>query len=66
MTMKVQCCVCKKIRIDGVWTAPTVSQIGKEQVSHGYCPACADDAFAELRAYHATKRDLPLDSTFAA
>ena len=50
--MVVQCCVCKKIRIDGVWRASDPSAPRFEEVSHGYCPSCADDAFREVREYH--------------
>ena len=48
--MKVQCCVCHKSRIGGVWVATNPSHNSDESISHGYCPSCAEAAFAELRA----------------
>jgi hypothetical protein len=45
--MKVQCCVCKKVRKGKHWVAVPELQI-TEHVSHGYCPACAAQAFAEI------------------
>lgn len=50
--MVVQCCVCKKIRIDGVWMLTESNAARFDEVSHGYCPSCADDAFREVREYH--------------
>lgn len=50
--MVVQCCVCKKVRTDGVWQVSDPAAPRFEEVSHGYCPACADDAFREVREYH--------------
>jgi len=47
--MDVQCCVCKKIRVEGRWVE---SDAAPREVSHGYCPVCADDAFREVREYH--------------
>lgn len=37
--MVVQCCVCKRVRVDGAW-APPVQPIDPDEVSHAYCPAC--------------------------
>ena len=48
--MIVQCCVCKKIRQDGGWVEPK-KWLDPENVSHGYCPACAAEAFAEIRRW---------------
>ncbi|MBX7258849.1 MAG: hypothetical protein K1Y02_20975 [Candidatus Hydrogenedentes bacterium] len=48
--MKVQCCVCHKTRIGGVWVATATTPATDESISHGYCPPCAEAAFAELRA----------------
>lgn len=50
--MDVQCCVCKKIRIDGRWITPLTTESRSAEMSHGYCPTCADDAFREVREYH--------------
>lgn len=46
--MMVQCCVCKRIRQGDAWTDASEAENGRE-VSHGYCPACAEAAFAEIR-----------------
>jgi hypothetical protein len=50
--MIVECCVCHRIRKEQTWlrrvkTAPEAA--AGESVSHGYCPACARKAFAEIR-----------------
>lgn len=50
--MEVQCCVCKKIRVDGLWIETDTTQPRPRETSHGYCPICADDAFREVREYH--------------
>lgn len=45
--MTVQCCKCKRVRIDNRWAAAT----GKEAVvSHSYCPACFEAARNEIHA----------------
>jgi hypothetical protein len=38
--MTIQCCDCKRLRVDGTWTAPSPDFAGP--VSHSYCPACAE------------------------
>lgn len=50
ITMQVQCCVCKKVRAGSQWVTPAAGSLKREPVSHGYCPACAAKAFAELDA----------------
>ena len=50
--MEVQCCVCKKIRVEGRWTVIDTHAPRAAETSHGYCPSCADDAFREVREYH--------------
>lgn len=47
--MVIQCCVCKKVRVQGYWRDVPLQHI-EDQVSHGYCPRCAEAAFAEIRA----------------
>ena len=47
--MKVQCCVCKKIRRDTGWRTPTTEELFDPRASHGYCPQCAEKAFGEIR-----------------
>ena len=48
--MKVQCCVCKKVREGGQWDYPAQALPSELEVSHGYCPECAAEAFAQLTA----------------
>jgi uncharacterized protein YlaI len=47
--MLVQCCVCEKIRQGGQWAAVPEEKLRDEEISHGYCPECAEAAFAELQ-----------------
>ncbi len=47
--MTVQCCVCKQIRVGKRWCEPRGALLPDEPVSHGYCPTCAAQAFAQLR-----------------
>jgi hypothetical protein len=55
--MVVQCCQCKKIRVTAShnsrtgWIDGRNIEILPAEISHGYCPACASKAFAEIRAY---------------
>ncbi len=48
--MKVQCCVCKKVRVGTKWVSQSDPVDVPDLVSHGYCPVCAEHAFAEIRA----------------
>jgi len=46
--MTVQCCCCGSIRTEAhAWEAPTSSPV---QVSHSYCPACAQPERARVLA----------------
>jgi len=55
--MTVQCCKCKRVRINNRWTAAT----GKEAVvSHSYCPKCFEAARNEIH------NQLRLDRFFKA
>lgn len=63
--MTIQCCKCKRIRIDGQWFAP-VDPPGTD-VSHTYCPTCAEiflveafSAFASYSPRHAAQRLMQL------
>ena len=48
--MEVQCCVCKRIRTTDKWVfRPRVGVVASE-ISHGYCPDCAEATFAKIRA----------------
>ena len=44
----VQCCVCMKIRRGDVWVKPHPHILSDGYVSHGYCPTCAAEAFAQI------------------
>ncbi|MFA6228082.1 MAG: hypothetical protein WC668_02745 [Patescibacteria group bacterium] len=41
--MVIQCCVCSKVRSAGTWEVRSIPP--GEQVSHGYCPECAEKVF---------------------
>ncbi len=42
--MTIQCCDCKRVRVDGTWTTPARDIAGP--VSHSYCPVCAETFLA--------------------
>jgi hypothetical protein len=48
--MIVQCCLCKKVRKGKQWVTADPIELADVRISHGYCPACAAQAFAEIRA----------------
>lgn len=50
--MDVQCCVCKKVRLEERWVVLDALVPHDVETSHGYCPGCAGDAFQEVRDYH--------------
>ena len=41
------CCVCSKVEQNGDWLAGCVISTG-EQLTHGYCPACYEEAMEDL------------------
>lgn len=47
--MKVQCCVCQKIRQGERWRFALYGELEGESVSTGYCPECAKIAFESIR-----------------
>lgn len=49
LLMTVQCCVCKKIRKGARWVKPQKVALVKHDISHGYCPKCAGEAFQKAR-----------------
>lgn len=58
--MDIQCCKCRKYKhIDGrgntKWRREKPTEDSK--VSHGYCPKCAEEAFAEIEYHHSTDPD---------
>jgi len=50
--MVVQCCVCKRVQKGTKWILPSASDLDGN-VSHGYYPRCANQAFAEIQAHNA-------------
>lgn len=46
--MMVQCCVCKKVKSGHRWVDVIPEQLAYLDISHGYCPKCAEEAFAEI------------------
>lgn len=47
--MKVQCCVCHKLREGDQWKKAQPGETSGERISHGYCPKCAAQAFQKIR-----------------
>ncbi|MDO8669317.1 MAG: hypothetical protein Q7K65_03420 [Candidatus Buchananbacteria bacterium] len=46
--MVTQCCVCKKVKITAeVWQFGSTAEAGQE-ISHGYCPSCAEKVWEEI------------------
>lgn len=35
-----RCCVCARLRLDGVWQSAEAKGTTDERVSHTYCPTC--------------------------
>ena len=54
--MVVQCCLCKQVRKGKYWADALPGEVVEEEVSHGYCPACAAKAFAEIAELLDAKR----------
>jgi len=48
--MVVQCCACLRVRDSEGWRSLEKPRIIEKNASHGYCPRCAEKAFAEIRA----------------
>jgi len=47
--------VCKKIRDGSEWQSASLRAL-TEEVSHGYCPECARQAFEAIRRYRAANK----------
>ena len=50
--MIIKCCVCGRIRSDFGWIQENLVDMSSDRVSHGYCPQCAEQAFAMIRQFH--------------
>ncbi len=46
--MTIQCCVCKKVRVEDAWKRQAAPP--EAEVSHTYCPACRDRTMNTLKA----------------
>jgi hypothetical protein len=53
--MVTQCCVCKKYRTGSIWGRLADAVALRQGISHGYCPSCAEKAFAEIRQINRIK-----------
>lgn len=47
--MYVQCCVCKRIRVDGQYRLPFPGEMSGE-IAETYCPRCARETLERIRA----------------
>ncbi|MBN2712093.1 MAG: hypothetical protein JXR97_06605 [Planctomycetes bacterium] len=47
--MFVQCCVCKRIRVDGEYRLPWPGELTNE-VAETYCPRCARETLQRIRS----------------
>ena len=54
--MKIQCCVCKKVKQGDTWTTVAHPEVVAAHASHGYCPTCAAVAFAEIEQIAAARK----------
>ncbi|MDX9973246.1 MAG: hypothetical protein RBU21_09685 [FCB group bacterium] len=52
--MVVQCCVCKRVHIEDGWETVADADLAGAAASHGYCPTCLDNAYAEFNALQRT------------
>jgi len=48
--MMIQCCLCKKVLKGRRWVEADKVDVPEHRVSHGYCPVCAAEVFAEIEA----------------
>ena len=46
--MTVQCCVCKKVKVEESWTITGIDR--PKDVSHTYCPVCLRQSQAAMAA----------------
>lgn len=47
--MFVQCCICKRIRVDGEYRLPWPGELGSE-IAETYCPRCAQETLRRIQA----------------
>lgn len=58
--MKVQCCVCQRVRTPEGWAETPKPKAIREHVSHGYCPQCAAKAMEEVRNFQKSRLAQPV------
>lgn len=46
--MVVQCCICKRIRVDGRYRLPWPGELDGE-IAETYCPRCAQERLEEIQ-----------------
>ena len=46
----VMCCIptCKKVREGDDWRPATEEELSSSNISHGYCPPCAEEAIKQF------------------
>jgi len=54
--MIIQCCACLRVRDNGNWERLEKPRVLEENTSHGYCPSCAQAAFAEIKAQQRSQK----------
>jgi len=47
--MLVQCRICKRIRVDGKYRLPWPGEL-TDEIAETYCPRCAEETLARIRA----------------
>ena len=50
------CCQCHKVEQEGSWAQPATLLGQPEQITHGYCPECYDQALGAIEQYMASQR----------
>lgn len=48
MSLRVECCVCRKVRIDSLWVREDPDSSRQKDTSHTYCPSCLDGFYKEI------------------
>ncbi|HEO71449.1 MAG TPA: hypothetical protein ENN80_09305 [Candidatus Hydrogenedentes bacterium] len=51
--MTIQCCKCKMYKVGNTWHQ--LAAVPDGSISHGFCPACMNEALAELDAERLTR-----------
>lgn len=44
----IQCCLCKKIKIENGWVVQSQEQYSNTKISHRYCPDCEQKHLLDL------------------